>query len=42
MIRPLSWLWQDMIHVWYAFADILPEGQQAVEEMAVFLEKHLA
>jgi|RhiMethySRZTD1v2_1073278.scaffolds.fasta_scaffold223238_2 monoterpene epsilon-lactone hydrolase len=35
-------VWQDMIHVWHAFAPILPEGQQAVEEMAAFLEKQLA
>ena len=31
-----------MIHVWHAFADLPPEGQQAVDEMAAFLEKHLA
>jgi hypothetical protein len=30
-----------MIHVWHAFAGILPEGQRAVEETAVFLEKRL-
>ena len=35
-------VWQDMFHVWHAFAQILPEGQQAVEEMAAFLEKQLA
>jgi phosphinothricin tripeptide acetyl hydrolase len=35
-------VWPDMIHVWHAFADILPEGQQAVDEMAAFLEKRLA
>ncbi len=35
-------VWQDMFHVWHAFAQILPEGQQAVEEMAHFLEKRLA
>jgi acetyl esterase/lipase len=35
-------VWPDMIHVWHAFADLLPEGQQAVEEMAAFLEPHLA
>lgn len=34
-------VWPDMFHVWHAFADILPEGQQAVEEMAAFFEKHL-
>ena len=35
-------VWPDMIHVWHAFAQILPEGQQAVEEMAAFFERHLA
>jgi phosphinothricin tripeptide acetyl hydrolase len=35
-------VWQDMIHVWHAFADLLPEGQQAVDEMAAFLEAQLA
>ena len=35
-------IWPDMIHVWHAFADMLPEGQQAVDEMAAFLEARLA
>ena len=35
-------VWPDMFHVWHAFAQILPEGQQAVDEMAAFLEKRLA
>jgi acetyl esterase/lipase len=35
-------VWQDMIHVWPAFAQILPEGQQALEEMAAFFEKRIA
>ena len=35
-------VWPDMFHVWHAFAQILPEGQQAVEEMAAFLEKRIA
>ena len=35
-------VWPDMIHVWHAFADLLPEGREAVGEMAVFLERHLA
>jgi len=34
-------VWQDMFHVWHVFAEILPEGEQAVQEMADFLEKHL-
>jgi acetyl esterase/lipase len=35
-------VWPDMIHVWHAFADLLPEGEQAVNEMAAFFEKQLA
>jgi len=35
-------VWQDMFHVWHAFAQILPEGQAAVDEMARFLEARLA
>jgi acetyl esterase/lipase len=34
-------VWEDMFHVWHAFAEILPEGQQAVDEMAAFLEMRL-
>jgi phosphinothricin tripeptide acetyl hydrolase len=35
-------VWTDMFHVWHAFADLLPEGHAAVEEMAAFLEERLA
>jgi acetyl esterase/lipase len=35
-------VWQHMFHVWHAFAEILPEAQQAVDEMAAFLEERLA
>jgi monoterpene epsilon-lactone hydrolase len=31
-------VWPDMIHVWHAFADLLPEGQAAVKEMAAYFE----
>ncbi len=34
-------VWDDMFHVWHAFAGMLPEGQAAVEEMAAFLEDQL-
>jgi acetyl esterase/lipase len=34
-------VWDDMIHVWHAFADLLPEGEQAVQAIADFLEKRL-
>lgn len=34
-------VWDDMIHVWHAFADALPEGVQAIEGIADFLAKRL-
>jgi len=34
--------WEDMIHVWHAFAMMLPEGQRAVERIADFLRERLA
>jgi acetyl esterase/lipase len=34
-------IWDDMIHVWQAFAAVLPEGQQAIEGMGRFLRLHL-
>jgi len=34
-------VWDEMIHVWHAFADLLPEGEQAVAAIADFLEKRL-
>ena len=34
-------VWDDMIHVWHAFADLLPEGVQAIEGIAGFLDKRL-
>ena len=35
-------IWDDMPHVWQAFATILPEGQQAIEECGEFIRKHMA
>jgi acetyl esterase/lipase len=32
--------WEDMIHVWQAFAAMLPEGQQAIERIGEFLRQH--
>jgi len=29
--------WKDMIHVWQAFASILPEGQQAISRIGAFV-----
>jgi monoterpene epsilon-lactone hydrolase len=31
----------DMIHVWHAFADLLPEGREALAELATFLDAKL-
>ena len=33
--------WEDMIHVFQAFAMLLPEGQQAVNEIGTFIREHL-
>jgi acetyl esterase/lipase len=35
-------VWDGMIHVWHAFADLLPEGAQGVRQLAAFLAKRLA
>jgi phosphinothricin tripeptide acetyl hydrolase len=34
-------VWQDMFHVWHAFAEMLPEGQQATQELADFVDAKL-
>lgn len=31
--------WDDMIHVWQAFAFLLPEGQQAIERIGAFIRQ---
>ncbi len=33
-------LWDDMFHVWQAFAPMLPEGQQAIERVGEFIKQH--
>ena len=33
--------WEQMIHVWHAFALLLPEGAQAIEKAGAFLASHL-
>jgi len=30
--------WEDMIHVWHAFADLLPEGKQAIDRVGRWLD----
>ena len=34
--------WEDMIHVWQAFAMMLPEGQQAIDRIGEFVRQHLS
>jgi monoterpene epsilon-lactone hydrolase len=33
-------IWDDMIHVWQAFAVMLPEGQQAIDCIGEFVKEH--
>jgi phosphinothricin tripeptide acetyl hydrolase len=34
-------VWDDMIHVWHAFADLLPEAREAIDGIAAYLAKRL-
>ncbi len=34
-------VWDDMVHVWQAFAAILPEGQQSIEEAGEFIRHEI-
>lgn len=34
-------IWEDMIHVWPIFAPILPEGQQAIEQIGEFVRQQI-
>jgi acetyl esterase/lipase len=34
--------WEQMIHVWHAFAQLLPEGQQAIERIGEYLRSRLS
>jgi acetyl esterase/lipase len=34
-------VWDDMIHVWHAFAMLLPEGQQAIDRIGAFVRRAL-
>ena len=34
-------VWEDMIHVWHAFADLLPEARDAIDRIAAFLAARL-
>jgi monoterpene epsilon-lactone hydrolase len=35
-------VWPDMPHVWHVFAKILPEGQQAIDQVGKFVRAHTA
>jgi acetyl esterase/lipase len=35
-------VWEEMFHVWHAFAEMLPEAQRACERIAAWLEPRLA
>ncbi len=35
-------VWDEMPHVWHLFAPILPEGQQAIEEIGAFFKERTA
>ncbi len=35
-------VWDEMPHVWHLFAPILPEGQQAIEEIGAFFKEQTA
>ncbi len=34
-------VWPEMIHVWHFFADMLPEGQQAIERVGEWVRQRL-
>jgi acetyl esterase/lipase len=36
------WVAPEMIHVWHAFAGIVPEGQEALERLAAWVRGRLA
>ncbi len=35
-------IWDEMFHVWHAFAPMLPEGQQAIERIGEWVRQHAA
>jgi len=34
-------VWEDMIHVWHSFADLLPEGREAIQRIGAYLGERL-
>ena len=35
-------VWDDMVHVWHYFADMLPEGREAIERIGEFIRERTA
>ena len=35
-------IWDEMIHVWHAFAPLLPEAEQAIARVGAWIQRHLA
>ena len=33
-------VWDEMFHVWHAFAPMLPEGQAAIDRIGEFINQH--
>jgi monoterpene epsilon-lactone hydrolase len=33
-------IWENMIHVWHSFGDILPEANMAIRKIADWLDTH--
>ena len=34
-------IWDNMVHVWQAFASVLPEGQESIDEIGEFIRRKL-
>ena len=34
-------IWDNMVHVWQAFASVLPEGQESIQEIGEFIRSKL-
>ena len=34
-------IWDNMVHVWQAFASVLPEGQESIREIGDFIRSKL-
>lgn len=35
-------IWPDMFHVWQAMSRLVPEGQEAINKLGLFIDKHLS